>query len=208
MIFLVIGLLLFLGLHSLRIVAGDWRGQTIARIGAGPWKGIYSILSIVGFVLLVWGYSLAQPQSLLLWIPPVGLRHFASLLTLPAFVLLVAAYVPHNGIKAKVHHPMVLAVKVWALAHLLANGSVADVVLFGSFLVWAIFDFRAARLRDRQRAACARQPIHPPAHQLRLSPDALARTADPSTRSSPLVHVEAIMADGFQEYLRVRSRVM
>jgi len=149
MIFLVIGLLLFLGLHSLRIVAGDWRGQTIARIGAGPWKGIYSILSIVGFVLLVWGYSLAQPQSLLLWIPPVGLRHFASLLTLPAFVLLVAAYVPHNGIKAKVHHPMVLAVKVWALAHLLANGSVADVVLFGSFLVWAIFDFRAARLRDR-----------------------------------------------------------
>lgn len=146
---LIAGLVLFLGLHSVRIVAEGWRVQTIARWGLGPWKGLYSIASVLGFVLIIWGFSLARMAPVQLWSPPAGMRHVAWLLTLVAFVLLVAAYVPGNHFKAWVHHPMVLAVKVWALAHLLANGNLAHVVLFGSFLIWAICDFSAARRRDR-----------------------------------------------------------
>ena len=149
MSYLILGLIIFLGVHSVRIVADEWRTQTCARLGALPWKTIYSLVSLLGFGLLVWGFGLARQQPVQLWNPPVGMRHLASLLTLISFVLLVAAYVPGNGIKARLHHPMVLAVKVWALAHLLANGNLAHVLLFGSFLVWSIFDFSVARKRDR-----------------------------------------------------------
>ena len=149
MTYLIIGLVLFLGTHSLRIVANDWRTQTIARMGEKPFKGVYSLLSIAGFVLIVWGFGVARETPVMLWMPPKGMRHAASLLTLIAFVLLAAAYVPANAIKARFHHPMVLAVKTWALAHLLANGSLAHVVLFGSFLLWGVLCFIAARRRDR-----------------------------------------------------------
>ena len=149
MSYLVLGLVLFLGVHSVRIVADGWRTQMRARLGEGAWKGLYSVASVVGLVLVVWGYGLARQQPVVLWNPPVGMRHAASLLTLIAFVLLAAAYVPRNVFKAKLHHPMVLSVKVWALAHLLSNGNLADVVLFGAFLLWAVLDFRAARQRDR-----------------------------------------------------------
>lgn len=146
---LIAGLVLFLGAHSVRIVAEGWRVRTIARWGLGPWKGLYSIASLLGFVLIIWGFSLARMTPTQLWSPPPGMRHLTWLLTLVAFVLLVAAYVPGNHFKAWFHHPMVLAVKVWALAHLLVNGNLAHVVLFGAFLVWAICDFSAARRRDR-----------------------------------------------------------
>ncbi len=146
---LILGLVLFLGVHSVRIFANDWRTQVIAKRGEGAWKGLYSLLSILGFGLIVWGYGLARQQPVVLWLPPVSMRHVAALLTLVSFVLLVAAYVPRNGIKARLHHPMVISVKVWAFAHLLANGNLADVVLFGAFLVWAALSFRAARSRDR-----------------------------------------------------------
>ena len=146
---LVLGLVLFLGVHSVRIVADGWRTQTLARVGEMPWKGLYSLVSAVGLALIVWGYGLARQQPMVLWAPPVGMRHAAALLTLIAFVLLAAAYVPRNAIKARLHHPMVLGVKVWALAHLLSNGNLADVLLFGSFLLWAVLSFRAARQRDR-----------------------------------------------------------
>ncbi len=146
---LILGLVLFLGVHSTRIVADGWRTATIARIGEKPWKGLYTLASVAGFALIVWGFALARRNPVYLWESPMGMRHLAGLLMLVAFVLLVAAYVPRNAIKAKLHHPMVLSVKVWALAHLLANGNVADVVLFGSFLAWAVFSFRAARRRDR-----------------------------------------------------------
>ncbi len=155
MFWLVLGLVLFLGVHSVRIVADGWRMQTIGRLGEGRWKGLYSIVSIVGFGLIVWGFGLARQQPVQLWSPPLGMRHLASLLTLIAFVLLAAAYVPRNGIKARVHHPMVLGVKVWALAHLLANGNFAHVLLFGGFLVWAVFTFSAARRRDRAAGTTA-----------------------------------------------------
>ena len=146
---LILGLFLFLGVHSTRIFADGWRGATIARIGPQPWKGLYTVVSIVGFVVLVWGFRMARAETVVLWSPPVGARHVSALLMMVSFVLLVAAYVPHNSIKARLHHPMVLGVKVWALAHLLANGVAADVLLFGAFLVWALLSYRAARQRDR-----------------------------------------------------------
>lgn len=149
MLYLVLGLVVFLGVHSVRIVADDWRTQTRARMGEGAWKGLYSLASAVGLALVVWGYGLARQEPVALWAPPVGMRHAAALLTLLAFLLLAAAYVPRNAIKARLHHPMVLGVKVWALAHLLSNGNLADVVLFGAFLLWAVLSFRAARQRDR-----------------------------------------------------------
>lgn len=155
--YLVLGLLLFLGVHSLRLFADGWRARTIARIGAMPWKGLYSLASLAGLGLIVWGFGLARAQPEALWTPPLAMRHLASLLTLIAFVLLSAAYVPGNRIRARLHHPMVLGVKVWALAHLLANGNLAHLLLFGSVLLWAALDFRSARRRDR-----ANQTVYPP----------------------------------------------
>ena len=149
MTYLILGLIIFLGVHSLRMVAEGWRTQTRARIGEGAFKGIYSVLSILGFALLVWGFSVARQTPVQVWSPPVAMRHVAALLTLVSFILLTAAYVPGNGIKSRLHHPMVLGVKAWALAHLLANGNVAHMVLFGSFLAWAIWNFVASRRRDR-----------------------------------------------------------
>jgi uncharacterized membrane protein len=149
MLYLLAGLVLFLGVHSVRIVADYWRTRTRAQVGEGVYKGVYSVLSLAGFGLIIYGFGLARETPTMLWTPPVGMRHAASLLTLVAFVLLAAAYVPRNGIKARVHHPMVLGVKSWALAHLLANGSVAHVLLFGAFLAWGVVDFISARRRDR-----------------------------------------------------------
>ncbi len=146
---LILGLAIFLGVHSVRIFADDWRSGVRARIGANAWKGGYSLLSLLGFGLLIWGYGQARLDPVLLWTPMLWTRHLAALLMLPSFILLVAAYVPQNGIKARVHHPMVLAVKVWALAHLLANHTLADLVLFGSLLLWSVLDFRSSRQRDR-----------------------------------------------------------
>jgi uncharacterized membrane protein len=146
---LILGLVLFLGTHSVRIVADDWRGARIARLGLMPWKGIVAVISIIGFVLIVWGYGEARSNPIVLYSPPVWTRHIAALLTVPAFILLVAAYIPGTRIKRAVGHPMVAAVKIWAFAHLLANGTLADVVLFGAFLAWAVAGYIAARRRDR-----------------------------------------------------------
>jgi len=148
MTLLILGLVVFLGVHSLRIFAEGWRTRMRERLGANVWKGLISVLSIVGFVLIVWGYGQARLQPLVLWPSPTWTRHLASLLTLPAFVLLVAAYIPGNAIKARLHHPMVLGVKAWALAHLLANNTLADLLLFGGFLAWAVASYTAAKRRD------------------------------------------------------------
>ena len=149
MVLFIIGLVVFLGAHSTRIVADGWRSAQVARIGPGPWKGLYSLVSIAGFVALVWGYGMARAQPVPLWTPPPWTRHLAALLMIASFVLLAAAYVPRNGIRARLHHPMMLGVMVWALAHLAANGTLADVLLFGAFLAWAVAALRAARGRDR-----------------------------------------------------------
>lgn len=149
MTYLILGLIVFLGVHSVRIVADGWRIATRARIGAMTWKGLYSLASAIGFGLIIWGFGLARQQPVQLWSPPTGMRHLASLLTLAAFVLMVAAYVPGNRIKARVHHPMVLSVMVWSLAHLLANGNLGHVVLFGAFLAWSVVDYLSSRRRDQ-----------------------------------------------------------
>ncbi|MFL6693076.1 MAG: NnrU family protein [Ramlibacter sp.] len=146
---LLLGLVLFLGVHSTRIVADSWRTRMLGRLGEKGWKGTYSLVSIVGFVLIVWGYGMARKSPVVLWTPPRGMNHLAALLMVVSFVLLVAAYVPRNAFKAKLHHPMILGVKTWAFAHLLANGTLADIVLFGAFLIWAIADFATSRRRDR-----------------------------------------------------------
>lgn len=139
MTILILGLLLFLGVHSVSIVADGWRNRMAQRLGEWTWKGLYSVVAIIGFVLIVWGYGLARQDPTFLYTPPYWLRHVSFLLILPVFPLLLAAYLP-GRIQAAVKHPMLVAVKTWALAHLLVNGTVADVVLFGAFLAWAVAD--------------------------------------------------------------------
>jgi uncharacterized membrane protein len=149
MAYLILGLVLFLGVHSVRIFADSWRTQSVASFGENSFKAAYSVLSLLGFVLIIWGFAVAREMPTVLWTPPPATRHFAALLNMLAFVLLTAAYVPRNAIKARVHHPMVLGVKTWAFAHLISNGNLAHVVLFGAFLLWAVLDFISARRRDR-----------------------------------------------------------
>ena len=146
---LIVGLILFLGVHSTRIVAEGWRSAMVRRLGAGTWKAAYSLVSLLGLVLIIWGFGLARQQPVQWWPAPFFMRHVAWLLTAVAFVLLAAAYVPRNRIKARLHHPMALGVVFWAAAHLLANGNRGHVVLFGSFLAWALLSFFSARMRDR-----------------------------------------------------------
>jgi uncharacterized membrane protein len=143
---LILGLVIFLGVHSLGMTAPAWRERTVARLGEVPWKGIYSVASLVGFVLIVWGYGAARTDPVVLWHPPVWLRHLALLVMIPAFPLLLAAYLP-GQIQNAVKHPMLAAVKVWAVAHLLANGNLTDLLLFGSFLTWAVADRISLRTR-------------------------------------------------------------
>jgi len=146
---LILGLILFLGAHSVRVVADNWRAEKIAAWGDKAFKGVYTLVSILGFYLLVVGYGEARLQPLALWNPPIFTRHISMLLMLLSSILLIATYIPRNHFKMRLRHPMVLSVKVWALSHLLANGNLADLVLFGSFLIWAVLNFRSARARDR-----------------------------------------------------------
>ena len=153
MALLILGLVLFLGAHSTRIFAENWRQATLERLGEKGYKGVYTLVSLLGFGLMMFGFDQVRWDSPVLWSPPVWAKHGAALLMLVSLVLLACAYAPRNAIKVKLHHPMVLSVKVWALAHLLANPRLADVVLFGAFLLWSVLNFRAARQRDRLAAA-------------------------------------------------------
>ncbi len=149
MIYLIAGLLIFLGLHSVRIVADDWRSAQIARLGEKTWKLGYTAVSLISFGLILWGFHLARQEPIVLWPRIEGMHHVAGPLMVIAFILLAAAYVPRNYIKAKTGHPMVLSVKTWALAHLLANNTLADLLLFGGFLAWAVVAYISLRRRDR-----------------------------------------------------------
>ena len=139
MIYLVLGLVIFLGMHSVSIFARGWRDSMVDKLGPAGWKALYSVVSLVGFVLLVWGYGIARQEPVYLYTPPFWMRHLVALLMLPVFPLLLAAEFP-TRIKIAVKHPMLAATKLWAFSHLLANGTLADVVLFGSFLAWAVVD--------------------------------------------------------------------
>ena len=149
MLFLILGLVLFLGIHSVSIVAEGWRDRTMQRMGENAWKGTYSLVSLAGFVLIVWGYGEARMDPVLLYSPPAWLRHVGMLVLLPVFPLLVAVYFP-GRIKRGAKHPLLLATKLWAFAHLLMNGMLADLLLFGGFLIWAVAD-RISMKRRTQR---------------------------------------------------------
>ncbi|GBQ32474.1 NnrU family protein [Gluconacetobacter azotocaptans] len=149
MLLLICGLVLFLGMHSVHMIAPAWRDRRVASWGLMRWKGVFSLVSLAGLVLIVMGFGMARMQPHMLYGPPAWLRHANALFTLVAFVLVAAAYVPRNHIKARLGHPMLAGVKTWAFGHLLATGMVHDVVLFGPFLLWAALDFGVSRRRDR-----------------------------------------------------------
>jgi uncharacterized membrane protein len=151
MLVFVVGLVLFLGIHSVSIVAPRWRLAMVARLGEWPWKGVYSIVSAVGLVVLVVGYGMVRHEPVVLYTPPRMLRHVALLLMVPVFPLFIAAYFP-GRIGRAVKHPMLLSVKIWATAHLLANGTLADVILFGAFLAWAVVDRISVKRRPTVEA--------------------------------------------------------
>lgn len=155
MTWLILGLILFLGPHSVRIFADDWRTRTIESVGDKTFKGVYTVLTLLGFYALIVGYAEARMQPFVIWQPPVATRHVSVLLMLFASILLVAAHIPGNHLKLRLGHPMVLSVKVWALAHLLANGNLADLVLFGAFLLWSVVINKTSRARDRLNAEIA-----------------------------------------------------
>jgi uncharacterized membrane protein len=136
---LIVGLVLFLGVHSVVIVVPTLRARTVQALGEGAWKGLYALVSLVGFVLICYGFGLARQAPVILYSPPTWLRYVALILMLPVFPLLIATYLP-GRIKTAAKHPMLAAVKFWAFAHLLSNGMLADVLLFGGFLAWAVAD--------------------------------------------------------------------
>jgi len=139
MTLLVLGLILFLGTHAVSIANAPWRDRMHARLGEHAWKGAYSLVALLGFVLIIYGYGQARLDPVVIYNPPFWLRHVAMLLLVPVFPLLLATYLP-GRIKSAAKHPMLVATKLWALAHLLANGTLADVLLFGGFLAWAVAD--------------------------------------------------------------------
>jgi uncharacterized membrane protein len=147
---LIVGLAVFLGIHSIAIVTPGLRARAVASMGMDRWRGVYSLVSAAGFVLILYGFHLARQAPVVLYTVPAWTRHVAFLLMLPVFPLILAAYLP-GRIKGAMRHPMLAAVKFWAVAHLLSNGTLADVLLFGSFLVWAVCD----------RVSLARRPQQP-----------------------------------------------
>lgn len=164
MLTLLLGLLIFLGVHSLQALAPNWRAQRRAQWGELTYKSLYSLAAGVGLVLIVVGYGQTRAEPVMLWTPPRGLVHASFLMMWVSMVLLVAAYWPRNVIRQRMGHPMTLGVKTWALAHLLSNGSLADLMLFGTFLIWAVLVFRSAR----------RRPVTMPAGTANLTATVLA----------------------------------
>lgn len=146
--FLILGLMMFLGLHSTRIFADGWRSSLRANIGEPRWKCVYGLGSIAGFATFLRGFFEAGRDPEVLWVPPSYMHHVAAVLMMVSFILLAAAYIPHNSIKARLHHPMTLGVMVWSIAHLLTNGQLHEIILFGSFLVWSVMLLRSAIQRD------------------------------------------------------------
>jgi uncharacterized membrane protein len=158
MLILIVGLIVFLGTHALRVLAPDWRVRTMARLGLTVWRTLVSVGSLGGLVLIVWGFAQARLTTQMLWLPPFWTRHLAALLVLIAFVLLASFFVPRNAIKTRARYPVTLAVAVWATAHLLANGRKVDIVLFGAFLLWAVWDLAVMHRQDRRAGVSAQPP--------------------------------------------------
>ena len=156
MTILIIGLAIFLGTHSISIATPGLRARAVASMGPNSWRGVYSLVSAAGFVLILYGFHMARLAPVVLYVPPAWMRHVTLLLMLPVFPLLLAAYLP-GRIKTAAQHPMLAAVKLWAFAHLLSVGLLADVLLFGAFLVWAIGDRISLKRRPPQAIRTAPQ---------------------------------------------------
>jgi uncharacterized membrane protein len=158
---LLLGLLLFLAIHSVRIAAPDWRRARIASMGLNKWKGLYSAASLIGLILIIWGYALARPEAALVYEPPVWMKHVTLTLMLISFVFWAVSQLPAGRIKAWVRHPLLLAVKIWAVAHLLANGDAASLTLFLGILAWAVIDRISIKRREAagERAEIIAGPV-------------------------------------------------
>ena len=156
MTILLLGLGLFLGIHSVRILASPLRD---AQVAASPkrWRGLYSLVAASGLGLIIWGWIVYRPAAPQLYDPPAWGRHAAMLLVWLAFILLPTANAPAGRIKATVRHPMLLGVILWSAGHLLANGDKASVLLFGSFLAWAVVDLLSA-IRRKEPAPVVVKP--------------------------------------------------
>jgi uncharacterized membrane protein len=163
---LIAGLVVFLLPHSMRVLAPAWRDRQVARIGLGPYKLAYSAVSIAGLALIIWGFGMARGNPTELWQAPAGARHITAALTVIGFILVVAAYVAGTRIKAAIGHPMTVGVGLWALGHLISNGRLADVVLFGAFVAWTLVLYVARRAQDRVAGT-----VYPPGN---LARDAIA----------------------------------
>jgi len=150
MTLLILGIVIFLGMHLVRVVAPGLRASVIERQGKGAWMGIYAVISLIGLLLIIYGFGEARAVTGMLYNPPVFLKHISLLLMLLAFICLAAGFLPAGRIAVAVKHPQILSIKIWALAHLLANGETSSVLLFGSFLAWAVI--LRISLKRRQRA--------------------------------------------------------
>lgn len=149
MAILVLGIIIFLGMHLVRVVAPGFRAGIIESRGKGTWMGLYTIVSLVGLCLIIYGFGQARGETGMLYDPPIFLRHIALLLMLVAFIVLAAGFLPAGRIAVALKHPQVLSIKIWALAHLLANGETSSVLLFGSFLAWAVILRISLKRRER-----------------------------------------------------------
>jgi uncharacterized membrane protein len=150
----IIGLVVFLGAHVFVSMRGH-RAALIARLGEGPYKGLFSLVSVIGLVLLGYGFARYRAEGLIpLWYPPAWTRHIVEAAMWPASIALVAAYIP-GDIKRVLKHPLLVAVKLWAVAHLCANGDLGGIILFGSVLAWAVYD----RITLKRRSDAGSPPI-------------------------------------------------
>ncbi len=151
---MILGLVLFLGIHTLT-TQRELRARVIASAGEGGYKIGYALVSLLGFALIVWGFAHYRATGRIeVWHPPTALKHVTVALMLPAVILVVAAYI-RGRIYTALKHPMLTGVKLWAAAHLLANGDLGSIILFGSFLGWAVFD----RISLKRRADSGAPPI-------------------------------------------------
>lgn len=149
MLILVIGLVIFFCLHSVRLVAPQWRESSMKEHGEMRWKMRFGLLTLMSTAFIVMGYMQMRIEPIWLWFPPVWTRHLAGLLVLVALFFVGSALVKNSTMKNKMGYPMLIGVKIWAFAHLISNGTLADVMIFGSFLVWSIVSFAVNRRRDR-----------------------------------------------------------
>jgi len=147
---LILGLVVFFGGHSISLLALGWRNRAAERLGTRTWQLVYSVAALLGFYLLVTGYGAARVSAAVLYVSPPWLRSVTALLMLPAFVLALASVLP-GRIRARARHPLLLATLLWAVAHLLTNGSVADLLLFGTFLLWAVAVLLSLERRPARR---------------------------------------------------------